>query len=202
MVVIGLTGCIGSGKSTVLRQFKRLGAKVIDADKLAREVVTPGRPAWREIKAKFGTKVFYSNNRLNRKKLASIVFKNEKLLKELNKIIHPKVFEEERRLTKKYGKGKNAVVVVDAPMMIESGSHKWKDALIVVSAKPEVRLQRLLKSGRWTKSDIEKRMSTQMPLKKKLKYADYVIENNGTLNDCRKSATAIYLQISGKQICT
>jgi dephospho-CoA kinase len=199
VIVAGLTGGFGSGKSTALRVFRKMGAFVIDADRLARDVVKPGQPAWREIKTRFGEKVFYRNNRLNRKRLAGIVFRDRKALKELNAIIHPRVLEEEKRLTREYQKKhKNGVVVVDAPMMIESGSHKWKDVLIVMNTSRENQTARLLKTGRWKKAEIEKRISAQLPLPKKLKLADYVIDNNGTLAECRKNAECVFRKILKK----
>jgi len=172
---------------------------VIDADRLARDVVKPGQPAWREIKTRFGEKVFYRNNRLNRKRLAGIVFRDRKALQELNAIIHPRVLEEEKRLTREYRrKNRNGVVVVDAPMMIESGSHKWKDVLIVMNTSRENQTARLLKTGRWKKAEIEKRISAQLPLPKKLELADYVIDNNGTLAECRKNAERVFREILKK----
>jgi len=172
---------------------------VIDADRLARDVVKPGQPAWRDIKARFGEKVFYRNNRLNRQRLADIVFRDKKALQELNAIIHPRVLEEEKRVTREYRKKhKNGVVVVDAPMMIESGSHEWKDVLIVMNTSRENQTARLLKTGRWKKAEIEKRISAQLPLAKKLKLADYVIDNNGTLAECRKNAECVFREILKK----
>ncbi|MDH5541824.1 MAG: dephospho-CoA kinase [Nitrospinota bacterium] len=196
MLVIGLTGGIGSGKSTALRVFKKLGAFIIDADRLARDVVKPGRPAWQDIRSRFGKTVFNANHTLNRKKLASIVFKDAKALKELNAMIHPRVFEEEKALIGKYSKsGKNAVVVVDAPLMIESGSHKWKDVLVVMKASRESQVARIVKNKGMSRKEAEARIAAQMPLAEKLKYADFVIENDSTLADCRRNAEKVYREI-------
>ncbi len=200
MTVVGLTGGIGSGKSTALRVFKKLGAFTIDADQLARDAVNPGREAWLDIKECFGKKFFFKNHKLNRKKLAAHVFKNKKTLKKLVDIIHPRVFEEEKRLISFYSKKKKrALIVVDAPMMIESNSHKWKDILVVMNCSRENQIKRILKSGKLEKTEIEKRIKAQMPLSKKLKYADYVIDNNGTALECRQNSKKVYQEIIAKQ---
>jgi dephospho-CoA kinase len=196
MLVVGLTGGIGSGKSTVLRLFKKLGAETIDADKLAREVVKPGRPAWRDIRERFGRSVFHRNSALDRKKLGRIVFRDAKARKDLNEIIHPRVFEEEKRLIEDARRRKKKVVVVDAPLMIESGSHRWKDIIVVMSSTTEEQLRRLTNGpGRMSRKEAMARIESQMPLSKKLKHADFVIENRGTLAECRKNAEQVFRKI-------
>jgi len=201
MLVVGLTGGIGSGKSTVLRLFEKLGAVTVDADKLAREVVKPGRPAWHEIKERFGSSVFHKNSALDRKRLAKIIFRDEKGRKDLNNIIHPRVFEEEKRLLEEARRRKRRVVVVDAPLMIESGSHKWKDVLVVMSSTRDEQLRRLTSgSRRMSRKEAMSRIEAQMPLSKKLKYADFVIENRGTLAECRKNAQQVFNKILKSRI--
>ena len=196
MLVIGLTGGIGSGKSTALREFKRLGAHVIDADVLARRAVDPGKPAWRAIRERFRKKVFHKNHRLNRKKLASIVFKDKKALKELNAIIHPQVKTMEDEIINAIRKKeRRAVVVVDAPMMIEAGFHKTRDVLVVMNTTRENQVRRLVKSGRHTRAQALARINNQMPLSEKLRYADYVIDNNATPGECRKNVREVFRRI-------
>lgn len=196
MLVIGLTGGIGSGKSTALRVFKRLGAHVIDADHLARTATAPGKPAWHEIRRRFGGYVFHKNGRLDRKKLAGKVFKDKKALRDLNAIIHPRVREMEEKLISAIGKkDKNGVVVVDAPMMIEAGFHLSKDVLVVMDCNEENQIKRAVKSGRFTRSQAQSRIKAQMPTAKKRKFADYLIENNGAIHDCRKNAEIVYREI-------
>lgn len=197
MPVIGLTGGIASGKSTVLKVFKRLGAVVIDADSLARKAVAPGAPGWRAIKARWGKKVFFKNGRLNRKALAAIVFKHPRERKALNAIVHPEVFRMEKELVAACQKRKkNAVIVVDAAMMLETGSHKWKDAVVVVAAGEKEQLARLTAKG-MRKPDALARIRAQMPLRQKLKYADYVVGNRGSPAECRKNAAAVHAKIAG-----
>lgn len=196
MLVIGLTGGIGSGKSTALRVFKRLGAHVIDADRLARKAAAPGETAWHEIRRRFGNSVFHLNGRLDRKKLAQKVFRDKKALRGLNAIIHPRVKEMEEKLISAIGeKDKNAVVVVDAPMMIEAGFHRSKDVLVLMDCSEENQIKRAVKSGRFTRSQAASRIKAQMSTAKKKKFADYLIENNGTIHDCRKNAEAVFRAI-------
>ena len=195
MPVIGLTGGIASGKSTVLGVFKRLGAVAIDADTLARKAAAPGAPGWRAIKARWGKKVFFKNGRLDRKTLAAIVFKRPPERKALNAILHPEIFRMEKELIAALQKRKrNAVIVVDAAVMLESGSHKWKDAVVVVAAGEKEQLARLMAKG-MKKPDALNRIRSQMPLRQKLKYADYVVENNGSLAACRKNAAAVFAKL-------
>lgn len=195
MPVIGLTGGIASGKSTVLKIFTRLGAFAIDADILARNAVAPGTPGWRAIKARWGKKVFHKNGRLNRPALAAIVFKNTAERKALNAIVHPEVFRMEKALIAACQKrNMKTVIVVDAAMMLESGSHKWKDAVVVVAAEEKTQIARLIKNG-FSKKKALARIRAQMPLGEKLKFADYVVENHGSLAACRKNAAAVYKQI-------
>lgn len=195
MPVIGLTGGIASGKSTVLKVFTRLGAIAVDADLLARKAVAPGTAAWRAIKARWGKRVFHKNGRLNRRALATIVFNDPSERKALNAIVHPEVFRMEKELAAAYQKrdGK-AVIVVDAAVMLESGSHKWKDAVVVVAADEKAQIARLVKNG-FSKKEALARIRAQMPLREKLKFADYVVENDGSRAACRKNAAAVYKQI-------
>jgi len=196
ILVIGLTGGIGTGKSTALKVFKKLGAHTIDADTLARQAVRPGAPAWREIRENFGAGVFHKNGRLNRKELARAVFGNAKALAELNAIVHPHVFSgENRAIAALRAKDKNAVVVVDAALMIETGSHRGKDVVVVMASTPQNQLNRLCVQNRYTRAAARARIRSQMPLEEKLKRADYVIENNGTLARLRKNAADIFEQI-------
>lgn len=196
MTVIGLTGNIAAGKSTVLRVFKRLGARTIDADLLARRAVAPGAPAWRAIRERWGKNVFYKNVRLDRKALARAVFGNPRELAALNAIVHPEVLREEKRLIEEFKKrDKNCVVAVDAALMVESGSHRWKDVLVVVTADDAERLKRLLKAG-YKKKDALLRMKSQMPQEEKARRADYVIDNSGPISETRGAAEALYRKIT------
>ncbi len=135
MILAGLTGGVACGKSSVARLFQDCGAILIDADVLARAVVEPGKPAWKAIAKAFGKKVLLPDKTLNRHVLAKIVFGNKAKLKKLNAIVHPRVAREQARLTREIAaKEPEAVVLYDAPVLIEAGAHKRMDKLIVVAA--------------------------------------------------------------------
>jgi len=194
-IVIGLTGGIASGKSTALKVMKKMGAITIDADVLARRAVAPGTPALKKIKGRFGN-VLFKNGRLDRKKLGSIVFHDKKTLADLNAIVHPEVFALEKKLIAEHSaKKKPVIIVVDAPVMIESGSHIGKHALVVMDTSVENQLKRLRAQRGLTRPQAIARINAQMPLEQKLKHADYVINNNGTLAELRRNAAEIFAAI-------
>lgn len=140
MILIGLTGGVATGKSTVAKMFQRCGAVVIDADELVREVVQPDKPAWREIVRRFGTAVLNSDKTINRQALGRIVFQNRAKLRQLERIIHPRVAREQTRLTRQATReDPHAVVVYDVPLLFEAGIDKRVDNIIVVSADQKVR---------------------------------------------------------------
>jgi len=196
MIVVGLTGGVATGKSTVAGMFRECGAAVIDADKLAREVVQPGTPAWKRIVKTFGKRVVNSNGRINRKALGRVVFRDKAKLRQLERIIHPRVAQLQARLTKQAaGKNPGAVVIYDVPLLFEAGVDKRVDEIIVVTADRETQIARLRQRNRLTRSEAIRRIKTQMPLSKKIPKADYVLD--GTLNrrTLRKVVGRIYLRL-------
>ncbi len=184
---VGLTGGIACGKSNALRCFQSLGTHTIDADVLAREVVEPGKPAYRQIVAEFGANILGEENQINRKALGRIVFSDPTALQRLNEIVHPHVLEEERRrisaLESAEARSKSPIVVVDASLMIEAGSYQKYQAIVVVYCPPTVQLQRLMSRDGVSESEAKQRIDSQMPTLEKLKYGDYVIETSGKLSD-------------------
>ena len=190
MLKIGLTGSIGTGKSTVSRMFKELGAYIIDMDKLVHKVLKDEKIKT-EIRNKFGN-VFDKNGNVDRKKLAKIVFNDEKQRKFLEKIIHPEV----RRLTKNIIKSienqeKNAIVIVEVPLLIETGSYKDYDLVIVVYAPKNVQIERLLGKG-YSLEEAIKRINSQMDIEEKIKFADIVINNTNDLTSLKEEVKKIY----------
>lgn len=180
MVLVGLTGGIATGKSTVAKMFRRCGAVVIDADELARTVVRPGRPAWREIVRTFGRTVLNPDRTLNRHVLGLIVFGNRAKLRRLERIIHPRVAREQARLTRQAARrNPEAVVIYDVPLLFEAGIDKRVDKIIVVSADRSTQIARLRKRNGLTRAEAVRRIRSQMPLSKKARLADYVLP--GTL---------------------
>ena len=187
-MLVGLTGGIGSGKTLVASIFKSLAAIIIDADILCRELVMPGQPALQKIAQTFGHDILDLSGELDRKKLASIVFKDTKKKQNLEKILHPLVIAEEQRFYSAIcKKDPHALVIIDAALLIESGNYKCVDKVILVSCDEETQIQRVLKRGGFNREEVIDRLRSQMPLAEKRKFADYIIENDSTEENCRES---------------
>jgi dephospho-CoA kinase len=181
MMLVGLTGGIATGKSTIAKMFKRCGAVVIDADELVRDVVKPGKPAWREIVGLFGKAVLNQDCSLNRQALGSIVFRNPIKRRQLERIIHPRVAREQVRLTKAIArKDSKAVVIYEVPLLFEAGVDKRVDKTIVVTADRQTQIARLKKRNGLSRAEAIRRIRSQMPLAKKIQQADHAL--NGTLS--------------------
>jgi dephospho-CoA kinase len=180
MILVGLTGGIATGKSTVAKTFKRCGAVVIDADQLARNVVRPGKPAWREIVNAFGKIILNPNRTLNRHVLGAIVFGNRAKLRRLERMIHPRVAREQARLTRLAARRNPLTVVIyDVPLLFEAGVDKRVDKIIVVTTDRETQIARLRKRNGLGRAEAIRRIRSQMPLTKKVRLADFVLQ--GTL---------------------
>jgi len=193
MVLVGLTGGLATGKSTVARMFQKCGAVVIDADILARQVVEPGKPAWRDIIREYGRGVLNPDKTLNRHALARIVFRNRSKLRRLNAIVHPRVAREQARLTHEImRKDPHAVVLYDAPLLIEAGAHKGMDKIIVVTADRKTQIDRLQQRNHLTRTEALRRIRTQMPLRQKTKMADYVLDGSLPLAQLRPVIRRVY----------
>jgi dephospho-CoA kinase len=180
MILVGLTGGVATGKSTVAKMFKRCGAIVIDADKLARAVVEPGKPAWHAIVNTFGSQVVRPDRSLDRHVLGAMVFRNRSKLRRLERIIHPRVAREQQRLVRRIAKRKpHAVVIYEVPLLFEAGVDKRVDKIIVVTADRNTQIARLKKRNGLSRAEALRRISSQMPLAKKTQQADHLL--NGTL---------------------
>jgi dephospho-CoA kinase len=180
MIVVGLTGGIATGKSTVAQMFKRCGAVIIDADQLARDVVRPGKPAWREIVKVFGEGVLHSNGLINRHALGNIVFHDRRKLRRLEHIIHPRVAREQQRLARRIAKrSPHAVVVYEVPLLFESGADKRVDKIVVVTADRETQITRLKQRNGLSRYEALRRIKNQMPLARKVHRADLVLDGTG-----------------------
>ncbi len=186
MHVIGLTGSLGSGKSTVARMFADLGAKVIDADKIAHQQMRLGAPCFRPILKMFGKDILTSG-KIDRKKVAAQVFRDPKKLRKLEKIIHPVVRKALLAKIKQYKRSKrNRVVVIDVPLLFEAKLNDCVDCSIVVKADQVTQIARAGKFLGITKSEAERRIKAQMPLRQKIRLADMIIDNNATLKQTQK----------------
>ena len=181
MILVGLTGGVATGKSTVAKMFKQCGAVVIDADELVRDAVRPGKPAWRAIVKTFGKTVLTPDRTLNRQTLGAIVFGNRTKLRLLERIIHPRVAREQARLTRQAAQNDpKAVVIYDVPLLFEVGIDKRVDTIIVVTADRETQIARLKKRNGLSRAEALRRIRSQMPLVKKIQRADHVL--HGTLS--------------------
>lgn len=196
-MVVGITGGIGSGKSLVSAEFKRLGAVVIDADVVAREVVEKGAPGHEEILKAFGPGFFDKDGALNRKALAAVVFKDPEKLARLNAVIHPRIRERIRQKMREYAKTR-ALVVVDAPLLFENGLDKEMDKTVVVYAYEEERVGRVVKREgvSVSRERVKEIMAAQMPLEDKIKKADFVIDNNGPLEETIAAVRALFRKLA------
>jgi dephospho-CoA kinase len=187
-IILGVTGSFGSGKSTVAGIFRSFGAKVIDADILAHQCLTKGRDTYRRIVKLFGKGILQEGGAIDRRKLAAIVFANTVALKKLNSIIHPKVIRQIKREIRRAVKG---IIVLDVPLLVESGLVSLADKTIVVKMDPAVQLRRLRQKTSLLDNEILMRIKCQSPLRKKMRFADFIIDNSGTIGELKKKVQAI-----------
>ena len=196
MLLIGLTGGIATGKTVVSSMFVKSGAHLIDADVIARNVVKPNQPAWREIVETFGESILDAKKEIIREKLATAIFTDPEKRKQLEAITHPKIIEEENRLVNELRKeNKSGITVLDAALLIETGHHKQVDKLVVVYLDRKTQLSRLMKRDSLSSAEAEKRINSQMPLDEKIKLADYVIDNSKSLEEVEKQVFQIYKKL-------
>ena len=192
MVIVGLTGSVGTGKSTVTKFFRELGAYIIDWDELARKVTSPHSKAWKEIVEYFGKGILNEDLTINRQKLAEIVFSDKENVAKINQIVHPEVFKEDARITDEIKSlDPDALIVKDVPLLFELTRPIYVDKIIVVSASEQTQLRRLEEKG-MSRKDARSRIKSQLPLEKKIKSADFVINNDGPLEEAKRQVEKIY----------
>ena len=196
MLIVGLTGGVASGKTAVSRVLKEEGAYIIDADQIARELVQPRKPAWKEIIRAFGQEILQEDGSIHRKKLAGRVFADVKQRKRLNRILHPRIRKEMDRRAKEIGqRDPEAIVVIDAPLLVELGNHRQMDKLIVVTSTRTQQIERLKDRDGANREEALKIVSSQMPLEEKLKFADFVIRNEGSLEETKRKAREVFKEL-------
>ncbi len=192
MIVVGLTGSVGTGKSTVSGIFKELGAYTVDWDELARKAVDPHSKAWYQVVECFGEEFLNEDLTLNRRKLADMVFSDSEKRTRLNQIVHPQVIKEDERITEEIKSlDADAIVIKDIPLLHEAALPIVVDKTIVVYASEETQLRRLEERG-MRPEDARKRIGAQLPIDDKVKRADFVIDNNGSLEETRRQVETIY----------
>lgn len=193
MIVIGVTGSLGTGKSFVASVFKSLGARVLDADSLAHESLKKGTHSYKRIVKAFGAGILDGKRNISRKRLAAAVFGDKKRVVKLNGIIHPDVI---RKIKENIRNAREAkAVVIDAPLLVEARLTGMVDKLIVVKASKKTQYCRSRKKLGIGKEECERRLKNQMPLSKKLKLADYVIRNDGPKSQTRRQVMQIWRQL-------
>ncbi|MBI4165806.1 MAG: dephospho-CoA kinase [Acidobacteria bacterium] len=192
----GLTGGAGSGKSTVAGMFAELGARVIDADRVAHQVIRSPQPAYHEIVREFGFEILDSEGEIDRKRQAAIVFADPEKLKILNAIVHPRVMERIEHLAEGYLLADpKAVVIVDAALLYEAGHAERFHKIIVAWSRPEQQIERLMARMRLTREQAELRIAAQMPAEEKRRRADYVIDCSGDLETTRTQVNDLFSKL-------
>jgi dephospho-CoA kinase len=196
--VIGLTGGIGTGKSTVTQMLAKLGAAVIDADKVGHQIYLPDLPAWREIVDTFGAEVLNTDRTINRQALGKIVFADPEGLRRLNRIVHPKMFDRMVELIAEVrAQGSVKAVVVEAAVLIEANWTPLVDQVWVVVASEAVVVERLAKQRHLSPEQVRTRIAAQLPDDERLKHAQVVIRNDGSLEDVRDAVQRAWDQLCG-----
>ncbi|CAK9805230.1 Dephospho-CoA kinase domain-containing protein [Anthophora plagiata] len=192
MFLVGVTGGIATGKSSVASIFREFGIPVIDADQIARKVVEPGKPAWYKIYKEFGPEVFLNTQELDRAELGNIIFNDVEKRKKLNAITHPHIYKEIYWQTFKYFLQGHQFIVMDLPLLFETGHMlNYLHKIIVVTCEEDLQLQRLMKRTGFTEAKAKLRIAAQMPLEKKVEMANFVIENSSSEHDTREQTIRV-----------
>lgn len=198
MLRVGLTGGLASGKSFVGQTLAELGCHLVKADELGHEVLLPGGEAYEEVIREFGWEVLNAEGLIDRRKLGSIVFRDPALLDKLNRIVHPPVIRrEEELIAAAAGKDPNGIVVVEAAILIETGSHKRFDKLILAVCSEAEQIERAMRRDSLSREEVLARLRRQMPLEEKKKYADYVIDTSGPKDLTVEQTRRVYESLRG-----
>ncbi|MDO9573364.1 MAG: dephospho-CoA kinase [Candidatus Contubernalis sp.] len=198
MLTVGLTGSIACGKSAVSKILTRKGAEVIDLDQVAREVVQPGTAAWSKIVSFFGQDVLAGDGSLNRRKLGEIIFADVNQRKKLNEITHGPIINkvlERKKIFSSSPKNRGKMLVIMAPLLIEAGMNNMVELIIVVTCHEEIQKKRLMERENINGLEAERRMGSQMPPEEKNKYADFIIDNSGSLEETAEQVDRIWVNL-------
>jgi len=194
-LIVGLTGGIVGGKSTVASMFRDLGAKIIDADRLGHSVILPYKPAWKKIVKLFGEEILRNDLTIDREKLGKIVFADQAFLKKLNEMTHPeiiKLIKKEINMARNKTHNQEKILVIDAALIYEAKIDRLMDKIIVVYIDEDEQIKRLIKRNNLSKDEASQRVKSQIPMKEKIKMADYVIDNNDTLDKTKEQVETIW----------
>jgi dephospho-CoA kinase len=198
MLKIALTGGPGSGKSTVAQMFRDLGAQVIDADEVARGAVSPGQPAWEELRREFGPDYFREDGSLDRAKLSRLVFQDAEARRKLNGIVHPQVTQEiAHQLEELAARGVN-LVIIEVPLLYEAGLEKNYDIVIVVDAGEKEQIERLTARDQRSAQEAQDILGAQWPLSAKAAQANFVVDNRDSLEDTYRQVKILWEQLKNQ----
>jgi dephospho-CoA kinase len=192
-VLLGVTGGIASGKSTVARLLEDLGARIIDFDLLSRFVVEPEKPAWKDVVAFFGEQVLNQDRTLERKKISAIVFRDAEKRKKLEGFIHPRIYEEfAKRVKDITQQDPQAIIQVVVPLLIEANLQRLFHKILVAYVPEAIQIQRLMERDRISRKMAQKILSAQLSIEEKRTYADYLVDNSGTLENTKKQVQEVW----------
>lgn len=201
MITIGLTGGYATGKTKTAEIFLKLGAEVLYADKIAHRFIRPYTSVWKNIVKNFGKEILGAGNRINRKKLGDIVFSDRKLLKKLNRLVHPSVKAELRKIIRdKKKKGRTKIFILEIPLLFEAGVSGWFDKIIVVRCNKDMQYKRAYKRDDIKKNNFLIRFKSQWPLNKKERLADFVVDNSGKLSETKKQVCIIWKKLKKEDV--
>ncbi|HLR11250.1 MAG TPA: dephospho-CoA kinase [Sporosarcina sp.] len=185
-MIIGLTGSIASGKSTVSNILLEKGYPIVDADRIARQVVEPGTAVIQQIEEAFGRDVIHEDGTLNRERLGTLIFDEEEKRKRLNNIIHPAIRAEMLRQKEAHLQAGAKTVIMDIPLLFESNLQSYVEKIVVVAVTPAIQQERLMKRNGFTEEEAANRIASQISVEEKAAAADAVIDNNGTVEETEK----------------
>lgn len=196
MLVVGVTGGVASGKTTVSKIFEEEGAYLLEADQIAREIVQPPSPAWEELVGVFGKEILQENGTIDRKRLAARIFSDSGQRRLLNGILHPRIREEMEKRAGEIGrKDPGAIVVFDVPLLVETGFHREVDRVVVVTSEETQQMERMKERAGMSEQETRWIISSQMPTEEKVKAADFVISNEGSMEETRRRAKEIFQEL-------
>lgn len=199
-LLLGVTGGIASGKSTVTKMLEEMGAPPIDMDLLAREVVEPGTPAWKEIVACFGESVLFKDGTLDRKKLSKIVFKDPEKRKRLEGFTHPRINEAfAKRVEEITWRVPDPIILADVPLLFEAGLQQQFHKVLVVYVPPDIQIERLMQRDGISRAAAMRILKAQLPIEEKARRADFVIRNEGTLEETRAQVKEVWKELKKVQ---
>lgn len=199
MLKVGLTGGIACGKSFALKEFQKLGVHGIDSDRIGHEMISPEGPAFAAVVEEFGDSILDESGEIDRRKLGSVVFRNESARLRLNELVHPFIFEREDQVFASLGSAlsnfRPTIVMTDAALMVETGSYRRYDFVVVIFCSPEIQMRRLFTRDAISREEASLRIKSQMPILEKVRFADYLIDNSGKMSNTLEQIRQVHNEL-------